>query len=115
MHRKTTGRPPSSRRALLERLRSALSGPSKSVVARRRDAGRRDDLRARADATGASARAERLPCEAMPARLRLALFVTATLALLAALGVTLFARPAARTDSVAFAGAVRPDIPPQDF
>jgi protein SCO1/2 len=51
----------------------------------------------------------------MPARLRLALFVTATLALLAALAVTLFARPAARRDSVAFAGAVRPDIPPQDF
>jgi protein SCO1/2 len=51
----------------------------------------------------------------MPARLRLALFVTATLALLAALGVTLFARPAASGDSVAFAGSVRPDIPPQNF
>jgi protein SCO1/2 len=51
----------------------------------------------------------------MPARLRLALFVTATLALVAALGVTLFGRPAARGDSVAFAGAVRPDIPPRDF
>ena len=52
----------------------------------------------------------------MPARLRLALFVTATLALLAALGVTLFAaRPAARGDANAFAGAVRPNIPPRDF
>jgi protein SCO1 len=51
----------------------------------------------------------------MPARLRLALFVTATLALVAALGVTLFGRPAARDDGVAFAGSVRPDIPPQDF
>jgi protein SCO1 len=51
----------------------------------------------------------------MPARLRLALFVTATLALLAALGITMFARPAARDDGVAFAGAVRPEIPPQDF
>jgi protein SCO1 len=51
----------------------------------------------------------------MPARLRLALFVTASLALVAALGVTLFARPAARDDGVAFAGALRPEIPPQDF
>ena len=51
----------------------------------------------------------------MPARLRLALFVTATLALLAALGVTLFARPDASDDGVAFAGSVRPEIPPQDF
>jgi protein SCO1/2 len=51
----------------------------------------------------------------MPARLRLALFVTATLALVAALGVTLFGRPAARDGGVAFAGSVRPDIPPQDF
>jgi protein SCO1/2 len=51
----------------------------------------------------------------MPARLRLALFVTATLALVAALGVTLFGRPAERDDGVAFAGSVRPDIPPQDF
>jgi protein SCO1/2 len=51
----------------------------------------------------------------MPARLRLALFVTATLALVAALGVTLFGRPAARDDGVAFAGSVRPEIPPQDF
>ncbi len=51
----------------------------------------------------------------MPARLRLALFVTATLALVAALGVTLFGRPAARDGGVAFAGSVRPEIPPQNF
>jgi protein SCO1/2 len=51
----------------------------------------------------------------MPARLRLALFVTASLALVAALGVTLFARPAARDDGVAFAGSLRPEIPPRDF
>jgi protein SCO1/2 len=51
----------------------------------------------------------------MPARVRLALFVTATLALLAALGVTLLGRPAERLGSTAFAGALRPDIPPQDF
>jgi protein SCO1/2 len=51
----------------------------------------------------------------MPARLRLALFVTATLALVAALGVTLFGRSAARDEGIAFAGSVRPDIPPQDF
>jgi protein SCO1 len=51
----------------------------------------------------------------MPARLRLAIFVTATLVLLAALGVTLFARPSGRDDSVAFAGSLRPEIPPQDF
>jgi protein SCO1/2 len=52
----------------------------------------------------------------MPARLRLALFVTATLALVTALGVTLFGgRGGAPGDSVAFAGSLRPDIPPQDF
>jgi protein SCO1 len=51
----------------------------------------------------------------MPARIRLALFVTATLVLLAAAGVALFARPSGACDPVAFAGAVRPDIPPQDF
>jgi protein SCO1/2 len=51
----------------------------------------------------------------MPARLRLSIFVTATLVLLAALGVTLFAKPSSRGDSVAFAGALRPNIPPQDF
>ena len=51
----------------------------------------------------------------MPARVRLALFVTATLALAAAAGVILFARPGDRIGSAAFAGAIRPDIPPQDF
>jgi protein SCO1 len=51
----------------------------------------------------------------MPARIRLALFVTATLALLAAAGVAVFARPSGTEDSAAFAGAIRPDIPPQDF
>jgi protein SCO1/2 len=51
----------------------------------------------------------------MPARIRLALFVTALLLLSAALGVALFARTGARSARVAFAGALRPDIPPQDF
>jgi protein SCO1/2 len=41
--------------------------------------------------------------------------VTALLALSAALGVALFDRPGAPSDSVAFAGALRPEIPPQDF
>jgi protein SCO1/2 len=51
----------------------------------------------------------------MPARIRLALFVTAALALLAAAGVTVFARPKAAEDSAGFAGAIRPYIPPRDF
>ena len=51
----------------------------------------------------------------MPARIRIALFVTATLALLAAAGVTLFGARGGDDGSVAFAGALRPDIPPQDF
>ena len=51
----------------------------------------------------------------MPARIRIALFVTATLALLAAAGVTLFGSRGGEDDSVAFAGALRPEIPPQDF
>ena len=51
----------------------------------------------------------------MPARIRIALFVTATLALLAAAGVTVFGARGGADDSVAFAGALRPDIPPQDF
>jgi protein SCO1 len=51
----------------------------------------------------------------MPARIRLALFVTAVLALTAALGVALFDRPGERSTAVAFAGALRPEIPPQDF
>jgi protein SCO1/2 len=51
----------------------------------------------------------------MPARVRLALFVTATLVLAGALGVALFVRPSTREDSVAFAGSLRPEIPTQDF
>ena len=51
----------------------------------------------------------------MPARIRLALFVTGLLVLSAALGVALFARTGARSAPVAFAGALRPDVPPQDF
>lgn len=51
----------------------------------------------------------------MPARIRLALFVTATLALLAAAGVTLFGSRGGGDGSVAFAGALRPEIPPQNF
>src|SRR5919204_1636401 len=66
--------------------------------------------------TGARPSPERLPWRAMPARIRIALFVTATLALLAAAGVTVFgSRGGGGDDSVAFAGAIRPDIPPQDF
>jgi protein SCO1 len=53
----------------------------------------------------------------MPARVRLALMVAATLALLGALGIILFARsdsgPALGAQG--FAGAVRPAIPPRDF
>ena len=52
----------------------------------------------------------------MPARLRLALFVTASLVIAMAAGVALFARPGSDGASgVAFAGALRPEIPPQDF
>jgi protein SCO1/2 len=51
----------------------------------------------------------------MPARIRMALFVTGLLVLTAALGVAVFARTGARSAPVAFAGALRPDIPPQDF
>jgi protein SCO1 len=51
----------------------------------------------------------------MPARIRMALFVTALLTLSAALGIALFDRPGARDDSTAFAGSLRPDVPPQDF
>jgi protein SCO1 len=51
----------------------------------------------------------------MPARIRLAMFVTATLALLAAAGVTFLGRGGSSGDSVAFAGSLRPDIPPKDF
>jgi protein SCO1 len=52
----------------------------------------------------------------MPARVRIALFVTAVLALAAAALVTVVARPGADDgDDAAFAGAQRPAIPPQDF
>src|SRR3954462_13956097 len=52
----------------------------------------------------------------MPARVRIALFVTAVLALSAAALVTLLARPDGGAGSApGFAGAVRPAIPPQDF
>jgi protein SCO1/2 len=53
----------------------------------------------------------------MPARVRLALMVTATLVLLGALGAVLLVRPAAEpaTGPTGFAGALRPAIPPKDF
>jgi len=52
----------------------------------------------------------------MPARIRLAIFVTATLAILAAAGITLLGRGDGQSgESVAFAGALQPAIPPRDF
>jgi protein SCO1 len=51
----------------------------------------------------------------MPARVRLALFVTATFALVAAAAVTLLARPGQDAGASGFAGSVRPAIPPKDF
>jgi protein SCO1/2 len=52
----------------------------------------------------------------MSARIRLALFVTAVLALAGAALVILLARPGAGAgDSRVFAGSIRPAIPPQDF
>ncbi|HUR83727.1 MAG TPA: SCO family protein [Solirubrobacteraceae bacterium] len=52
----------------------------------------------------------------MPARLRLALFVTGALALAAAAGVLLFAIGDRTTSSAGFSGAVRPaGIPPAEF
>jgi protein SCO1 len=53
----------------------------------------------------------------MPARVRLALMVAATLAILAAAGVLVFARtePSAPPTASGFVGSLRPDIPPQDF
>lgn len=54
----------------------------------------------------------------MPARVRLALIVAATLVLLACGGVLLFANSGGSEDDTSgssFAGAVRPAIPPQDF
>jgi len=73
----------------------------------------RSDRRVR-HPTGAARSAEPLPSRAMPARVRMALFVTALLAMTAALGVALFDRPGTPSTSVAFAGALRPEIPPQD-
>ncbi len=52
----------------------------------------------------------------MPARLRLALFLTAVIALTAAAGVLLFAAGDRTVTGDAFAGAVRPPhIPPEEF
>jgi protein SCO1 len=53
----------------------------------------------------------------MPARIRLALMVFASLAILAAAGVILFARPDSTPPLGAsgFAGGLRPAIPPKDF
>ena len=53
----------------------------------------------------------------MPARVRLALMVVASLAILAAAGVIVFAKPSAepRTGASGFAGSLRPAIPPKDF
>jgi protein SCO1 len=51
----------------------------------------------------------------MPARIRLALFVTAVLALAGAALVIVLAGTGGRAESTAFAGSVRPAIPPKDF
>jgi protein SCO1/2 len=53
----------------------------------------------------------------MSARIRLALMVFASLSILAAAGVIVFARPSAPTATGAggFAGSLRPAIPPKDF
>jgi protein SCO1/2 len=53
----------------------------------------------------------------MPARIRLALMVFASLAILAAAGVIVFAQPSSEpaTGAGGFAGSLRPAIPPQDF
>jgi protein SCO1 len=53
----------------------------------------------------------------MPARVRLALIVFASLAILGAAGVIVFARPDKPTPlgAAGFAGALRPSIPPKDF
>jgi protein SCO1 len=54
----------------------------------------------------------------MPARVRLALMVVATLVILAAAGVLVFARPERATPvgAAGFAGALSPpDVPPKDF
>jgi protein SCO1 len=52
----------------------------------------------------------------MPARVRLALMVVATLVIATAAGVVLFARPGAGAPAAGFAGATAPSgIPPRDF
>ena len=53
----------------------------------------------------------------MPARIRLALMVFASLSILAAAGVIVFAKPSAEpaTGADGFAGSLRPAIPPKDF
>ncbi len=53
----------------------------------------------------------------MPARIRLALMVFASLSILAAAGVIVFARPTSEptTGAGGFAGSLRPAIPPKDF
>jgi protein SCO1/2 len=53
----------------------------------------------------------------MPARVRLALIVFASLAILGAAGVIVFARPEKPPPlgAAGFAGALRPSIPPKDF
>src|SRR3954453_12152742 len=51
----------------------------------------------------------------MPARVRLALMVAATLALVAALVVVLVVRPGTSSGQDTWAGAVSPDVPAQDF
>ena len=53
----------------------------------------------------------------MPARVRLALMVFASLAILAAAGVIVFTRPdpPPPLGASGFAGGLRPAIPPKDF
>jgi protein SCO1/2 len=53
----------------------------------------------------------------VPARVRLALIVAASLVILGAAGVIVFAKPSRgpATDADGFAGSLRPAIPPQDF
>jgi protein SCO1 len=64
---------------------------------------------------GSGNRSSRLA--AMPARLRMALMVFASLAILAAAGVIVFTRPDSppKLGANGFAGGLRPAIPPKDF
>src|SRR4051812_6024120 len=55
------------------------------------------------------------PGARMPARVRLALMVAATLALVAALVVVLVARPGTSAGEGGWAGALAPEMPPQDL